>query len=151
MSVDTQGKIKGFVGHEEIANFIKKKWDKNVVDNVEKEIVKPLAECDWEYQVNEHSDDSENWYTISGFINFMYNDDLRSLFYYYNNINSFTSLERYQRCGLEDMVKAETTSISLGCYGDSVEIIKEIIAHFGGGWLDEDDCDDEEYYPIVVD
>ena len=26
--------------------------------------------------------------------------------------------------------------------------MKEIIAHFGGGWIDEDDCDDKEYYPV---
>lgn len=26
--------------------------------------------------------------------------------------------------------------------------MKEIVAHFGGGWVDENDCDDKEYYPI---
>lgn len=47
------------------------------------------------------------------------------------------------------MVEAETTAVSLGCHGASVEIIKELIKHFGGGWIDENDCDDEEYYEIV--
>ena len=31
-----------------------------------------------------------------------------------------------------------------------MEIIKEIVAHFGGGWIDENDCDDEDYYPIEL-
>lgn len=39
---------------------------------------------------------------------------------------------------------------TLGYWGNSIEIIKEIVAHFGGGWVDENDCDDKEYYPIEV-
>lgn len=48
------------------------------------------------------------------------------------------------------MVLSETTYISLGFWGSSVEIIKEIVSYFGGGWVDENDCDDKEYYPIEV-
>ena len=36
MSVDTHGKIKGFVRHEEILNFIRQKWDKDARDDVKK-------------------------------------------------------------------------------------------------------------------
>ena len=46
------------------------------------------------------------------------------------------------------MVRSETTFISLSYYGASVEIIKEIVAHFGGGWVDDNDCDDKSYYPV---
>ena len=49
------------------------------------------------------------------------------------------------------MVESETTYLSLGYWGSSIEIIKEIVAHFGGGWIDENDCDDKEYYPIELD
>ena len=48
------------------------------------------------------------------------------------------------------MVKAETTSLSLGCWGSSVEIITELVAQFGGGWVDNNDCDSEEYYPVEL-
>ena len=48
------------------------------------------------------------------------------------------------------MVLAETTYISLSCWGSSVEIVKEIVSHFGGGWVDENDCDDKEYYPVEL-
>ena len=44
------------------------------------------------------------------------------------------------------MVNSETTTITLGCWGSSVEIIKELVSHFGGGWIDENDCDEKEYY-----
>lgn len=150
MSVDTCGKIKGFVRHEEILNFIKQKWDKNARDNVEKRINCPISECDWEYTINEHSEDNKNWYSIHGFICFKYNDEDRMLFYNYNNLNNYENLEYYSKYGLQEIVKAETTTINLGYWGSSVEIIKELVAYFGGGWIDENDCDDEEYYPIEL-
>lgn len=48
------------------------------------------------------------------------------------------------------MVEMETTYLSLGCWGNSVDIMKELVAHFGGGWIDENDCDDKEYYPVEL-
>lgn len=37
--------------------------------------------------------------------------------------------------------------LSLGKYGDSIQIMKTIVNQFGG-YVDEDDCDDEDYYYI---
>lgn len=72
------------------------------------------------------------------------------MFYVYNNLNSYENINFYSEHGLKDMVLSETTYISLGFWGSSVEIVKEIVAYFGGGWVDENDCDDKEYYPIEV-
>src|SRR5574344_3108330 len=102
MSVDTCGKIKGFVRHEEILNFIRQKWDKNARGNVEKRINCPISECDWKYKINEHSEDNENWYSIHGFICFKYNDENRTLFYLYDNLNHFENQEFYLKHGLKD-------------------------------------------------
>lgn len=148
MSTNTRGRIKGFVRYEEILSFIKQKWDKNAINNISKEINCPISKCNWEYKINEHSEDNMNWYTICGSIRFKCNDKDRRLFYSYNNLNDLEDLDYYEKCNLRDMIESETTYISLDYYNDSVEIIKEIIAHFGGGWLDEDDCDDEEYYLV---
>ena len=150
MSVDTHGKIKEFIRHEEILNFIRQKWDNDARDGVEKNITCPISECDWKYKINEHSEDNENWYSVHGFICFKYNDEDRMLFYNYSNLNSYENLEYYSKHNLREMVETETTYISLGYWGSSVEIIKEIVAHFGGGWIDENDCDDKEYYPIEL-
>ena len=79
-----------------------------------------------------------------------YNDEDRMLFYNYSNLNSYENLEFYSKHNLREMVETETTYLSLGYWGSSVEIIKEIVAHFGGGWIDENDCDDKEYYPIEL-
>lgn len=146
MGCDTYGKIKGYVEQEDIFEFIKQRYDKKAMNHVRRTVYKPLSECNWEYEINEHSDDNENWYTIYGYMYFKHNGESRALFYFYDNINYYENLEYYTELGLEDMVRAETTSISLRCYGDSVEIIKEIVENFGGGWIDENDCDDNEYH-----
>ncbi len=150
MSTDTKGRIKGYIRHEEIFNFIRQKYDKMSRNHVEKYIYKPIKEINWAYKINKHSEDNENWYSIYGRIDFNYHGEERSLFYSYDNLNHFENVGYYSANGLKDMVLAETTYISLGCWGSSVEIVKEIVSHFGGGWIDENDCDDKEYYPIEL-
>ena len=150
MGCDTHGRIKGYVRHEEIFNFIRQKYDENTTMNIKKEIVCSLSGYNGKYRLNTHSEDNENWYDIYGRIVFRYKGEDRSLFYSFSNVNFFENLNYYSNYGLEDMVKSETTFISLGYWGSSVEIIKEIVAQFGGGWVDENDCDDPPYEPVEV-
>lgn len=151
MGCDTHGKIKGYVRHEEIFNFIRQKYDENATMSIKKEIVCALSKYnDDEYELNAHSEDKENWYDIYGRIGFKYKEENRSLFYSYSNVNFFENLDYYSEYRLEDMVKSETTYLSLGYWGSSVEIIKEIVAQFGGGWIDQNDCDDQQYEPVEV-
>lgn len=152
MGCDTHGKVKGFVRYEDILNFIVQKYDPNATCHITRDNYdKKLSDIDWPHKVNEHSEKSDVWYTVSGFINFDYYGEDRQLFYHYGNINSLENLDYYTSEGLEDMVRAETTFISLGCWGHSVDIIREIVAQFGGGWVDNNDCDDKPYYPVEVD
>jgi hypothetical protein len=145
MSVDTKGRLLGKISHEWVLNFIKQKYDKNAESFVKLEDYGSDKEREW---IKERYDNSGKWLIWSGFINFNDGKDDRGLFYRYTNHNSYESLEYYSKRGLEDMVKAETTYISLGCSGNSVDIIKALVTEFGG-WIDENDCDDSEYYPIV--
>jgi len=59
MSIEIVGKIKGFVSHKEIFNYIKQKFDINVKEFVTREDCKPLSEINFKYQINEHSDNDE--------------------------------------------------------------------------------------------
>ena len=124
--------------------FVKQKYDINATSDVKTEEYGEVL-GNW---VKERYDNDNIWRVTSGFIKFNYKEEERLLFYYKSNINSYENLKFYSRCGLQDMVKSETTSISLGCWGNSVEIIKDIVVQFGG-WIDENDCDDKEYYPVV--
>ena len=147
MGVDTKGKLKGYVSPQEVLNFIKQTIDSNAKSYVELKDY-GIAEYDW---IKERYDNTNKRLTTSGFINFTSKQgEQRSLFYCYNNVNSYENLEYYSEYGLENMVKSETTDIMLGCYGDSVEVIKSIVTEFGG-WIDENDCNDREYYPIEKD
>jgi hypothetical protein len=145
MGVDTKGRLKGFITHEEVLNFIKQKYDENAVSYVKLENYGSDKDKEW---IKERYDESGNWLSWSGFINFKDDEENRSLFYCYTNHNAYENLEFYSEYGLEDMVKEQTTSISLGFHGNSVDIIKSLVIEFGG-WLDENDCDDEQYYPII--
>ena len=147
MSVNTHGKLVGRICHEEVLNFIREKIDNNAISRVSKSTAGKLSEYDW---IKEVYGDSETWDTYSGFISFEYNGNNRNLFYMYSNINSYENLEYYAPLGLSDMVKSETTYLSLGQDDDAVEIIKMIVGHFGG-WIDENDCDNEPYYPVLKD
>ena len=152
MSVSTYGKIKGFVRWEEVLNYIKQKYDSTAKSDISRSNAMPLTECHFNYTVNPHSEDETMYYYDCGFIFFKLNGERRQLFYYYSNINTLESLEEYEQNGLYDSVemeKSEVTTISLGHFGDSVEVITDIITHFGGGWIDKNDCDDEAYCPII--
>lgn len=145
MGIDTCGRLLGRVKHEEILNFIKQRYDVNAKSDIKMHNYGSLDGRDF---VKERYDTSNEWLVWYGRIDFKDVEDNRSLFYDYSNINSYENLEFYSKHGLEDMVKSETTFIDLNCWGNSVDIIKSIVEHFGG-WIDENDCDDKEYYPII--
>lgn len=66
---------------------------------------------------------------------------------------SFRGEDRDLSCGIfakevdnYDFVKNDKYLwISFGAWGNSTEIVKQIVVEFGG-YIDENDCDDEEYY-----
>jgi hypothetical protein len=146
MGVDTRGLLKGDISAEEILNFIRHNYDKNAKSYVTDKDYGSLKEV----LFNEKYGDRDNWIVKYGNIDFSYKGEDRSLFYYKSNINYYENLKYYSEYGLENMVKSETTSISLGCWGNSVQIIKDIVREFGG-WIDENDCDDISYYLIEKD
>lgn len=127
MRVDTHGKIKGYIRHEEILNYIHQKWDKHAKSEIKKTITCPISECDWEFEINEHSEDSENWYSYSGFIYFQYHNQNISLFYDYDNLKHLEDIEDYLECGLEDMINTETTYLSFVNSKTHIELMKELI------------------------
>lgn len=145
MGTDTKGRILGRVSHEEVLNFIKQKYDQNAVSFVKLEDYGAAAKYDF---IKDTYDDSGHWRSWYGFITFKYDEEVRSLFYSYDNMNSYENLKYYSEFGLEEMVKSETTHISFPYNPTSITIIKEIVAHFGG-WIDENDCDNIPYYPVI--
>ena len=139
MGCDTVLRLKGHITAEQIVDYIDEHY-KVMQNGVKENNDGSLNQYDF---VKERYDDSNEWKITSGFITFNDDDENRAIFYDYQNINFSENLEYYSKYNLENMVKSETT----WCYGNSVEIMKGIAQEFGG-WLDEDDCDDEPPYWI---
>lgn len=146
MSVDTYGRIKGYVSSKEILNYIRHTYDAGAFSDVETQNRGPLALLDFPMEVYNPNDTDA--ICESGFICFKANGQSRSLFYFHENFNPFENLEYYRNLGLEEMVRTHTTHIGLGCFGNSDEIISDIVSHFGGGWIDENDCDDKPFHRL---
>lgn len=72
-----------------------------------------------------------------GFICFKFNNEKRSMFYVSENGNKYDEIER-----------GKYTSISLGYNDNAISIIREIVTEFGG-YIDENDCDDKGFEPII--
>lgn len=143
MGCDTILRLKGHITAEQIVDYINEHY-KLISDGTHEKNYNSVNQLD---NVKEQYDDSNEWKITSGFISFNDGDKNRAMFYLYQNVNFYENLKYYREHNLEDMVKSETTHLSLGSYGNSVEIMKGIAKDFGG-WLDEDDCDDEPPYWI---
>lgn len=146
MSIDTNGRIKGYVSSAEVLNYIRNKYDKNAKSLVSTEDRGPFSTL--EFPVEIYNPNDTHMIVEVGFIEFEAYGNSRSLFYLHLNYNSLENLKYYSDLGLEAMVRAHTTHIGLGCYGNSDEIITNIVSHFGGGWVDENDCDDKPFHRI---
>ena len=143
MSCDTILRLKGHITAEQIIDYIDNNY-KFIGSSVKENNYGALNKYNW---VKEKYDDSNEWKITSGFITFNDDDENITIFYFYQNINSYENLEYYSEHNLENMVKSETTFLSLECCDNSVEIMKGIAQEFGG-WLDENDCDDIPPYWI---
>lgn len=85
----------------------------------------------------------------NGFIELCVPDSgLRNLFYDYSNVNFYENMEYYSRIGLRDMVESEITTLSLGYDKEALGLMKKIASYFGG-WIEENDCDDEKPSSIL--
>jgi hypothetical protein len=137
MSVDTKGRLKGYVDPEQVLNFIKQKYDNDA--KIRKDITN--------YGKINTTDENE-WIVESAFIYFKGKEDNRQLSYYHSNQIDTSNYNYYCEKGLENLVKTETTNISLGCNEEAKEIIKAIVVEFGG-WYDANDCDEIDFEPII--
>lgn len=147
MSVDTKVRLIGKIEAEAVAEWIKTNVDKDV--KLTDGTVTRITEAEYDKYVStgdikEHYSEDKTLWGIAKWIDFTYNGKKRTIFYYYSPLNWHENIEYYKSLGLEDMVKSETTSLSLGYDDDAKNIMERIVKAFGG-WIDYNDCDDEEF------
>lgn len=122
MSVDTKGIINKKTNVEEIYNYILSKFDSKATIR--------------RYDKGYHD-------SISVSIYFKDGEDDRQLFVILD-IDDYKN--EYSALNFTDESKSYAW-LSLGYWNNSIEIMKSIINQFGG-YVDENDCDDEGWYPI---
>lgn len=142
MGVDTKVNLLGYVKPDDIYQYILQNIDKDAKINVSRKTFGRIEDVNYVYDAY---DKTGNINHITGFISFQYNGNPRNIFYHYENVNTHENIEYYSSVGLDEMVLSEKTSLILGCNDDAIHIMKEIVSYFGG-WLDENDCDEDEYY-----
>lgn len=147
MSVETKVNLMGYVEAEAIASWIRDKIDKNV--KLGKETILNITHEEFQKYVDsgkikEYYGTDRTLWSKGNWINFIYNGRQRTMFYHYSPLNWYENLKYYEPLGLADMVKSETTRISLGHDKDAEYIMDRITKAFGG-WIDYNDCDDEDY------
>lgn len=91
MSIDTIGRLRGFISSEQIAKYLQTHYDKNAFCKIERKFYGKIDEefSDTVYAINLGSQDNDNWYVDSGFIEFKDEDETRQLFYSYSNVNFY--------------------------------------------------------------
>lgn len=138
MSVQIKLRLKGHVSVQDLLDFLQEYHP--VPHIIHMDCATPPAEVQWEYKIY-HGD---KWYMDNGFIELCVPDSgLRNLFYDYSNVNFYENMEYYSRIGLRDMVESEITTLSLGYDKEALGLMKKIASYFGG-WIEENDCDDEK-------
>lgn len=122
MSIDTKGLLIGKVNFEHIKDVIEKK-----IGNVTR------------FEINEKNtyDDGSN-YSQSAYISFEDREDKRMLCCFFSSC-------QYDCSNIEEIDhNQQYTQVSLGMWGNSEQIMENIVEEFGG-YIDINDCDKEGY------
>ena len=139
MSVDTMVNLRGKIEFEDILNFIKNNYDKEAKIVNRNHVIMDYVNLDDAGAVY----DTVPYYE-HGCIVFLKNDRLRTMHMYYSSVNFYENLDYHTQYGNEAMVISETTHLSLGHDDDAIEVLTNIVKAYGG-WIDYNDCDDEDY------
>lgn len=151
MGCDTRAYLKGHIEPEQVFSVIRELFDKNAtMDKVTKTIYKPFHEIEFDFEPYDKNDTI--WYSVYTRVDFTYNGEKRSIFVHYDNVNTFEGEDYYVEKDprLYEMVHSVKTSLSFRAWGSSVEIMRRLVCVFGG-WIDDNDCDDESFYYVEKD
>ena len=148
MGVSTVAKLKGQINERLIAEFLEKRYNCKVVVDVKEEIREKEFYAHFENTVKEWYHPEKKYINRTGFIVLHFSDEkTRALFYSYSSVNFHENLDFFEEKGLGDMVKSETTYLSMSSDEEAIEIIKTIAKYFGG-WYCSNDCDDDYCFAI---
>ena len=151
MGLDTRFKVIGHLSKERLMQILTlySNFDMNATNDIKVVKDDKIKDLDFDFI---QFDNDEYWWSEYGFIYLTYNGRKRQIFYNYTNIKGTDDIasDVVHRCNrnpeLAKMYVSETTHLSLGYDEDAVKFFTQLAGILGGGWLDENDCDDKTYY-----
>lgn len=158
MGCDCHGKLKGWVKPEEVVKALEYLGYTDINNEVEppkeswllKEFHDRYPEERW--VMNPSYPESDYYVIVSGFISFKAFEEDRMIHYFYTNECDFSMLQdlpENEDKSKDEITPMELTSLSVRMWGHSTEIIKSVLSVLGGGYIDENDCDDIPPYFLV--
>lgn len=146
MGAEAVAKIRGYISPNEIVEFIKKAYDEHVSYGIG---IKDYGLISKLENVRMVYDNSDTMKVESGYITFSTKPTIqRSIFYHHQNVNTERNATHYEEIGLGEMVNTEITELRLSADSEATAILMDILQVYGG-WLDEDDCDEAEFFEIL--
>ena len=151
MGLDTRFKVIGHLSKERLMQILTfySNFGIDVTNDIKVVKHNKIKDLDFDFI---QFDNDEYWWDEHGFIYFTYNGKKRQIFYNYSNIKCTDDIVHniQYRCNRDpkvaNMFVSETTNLSLGYDEDAVKFFTQLAGILGGGWLDENDCDDQTYY-----
>ena len=70
------------------------------------------------------------------------------MFYYYSPLHSRDGYDDCNDKNILEIINSDTTCLRMPFCKESINILTNIVKYFGGGWIDDNDCDNEDFYKI---
>ena len=157
MGCDSVAYLKEFVEPKCIYDYIRNNIDHNIIcDGTKWETICSLDSIKFDdYKKSQmpiifakSPEDFKNWRILSGWIYFnMHNKDW-PMFYYYSPLHSRDGYDDCNDKNILEIINSDTTCLRMPFCRESINILTNIVKYFGGGWIDDNDCDNEDFYKI---
>ncbi len=156
MGCDTVAYLKGFVEPKCIFDYIKNNIDSKMTHDAKWETICSLDKIDFaKYKKSElpiiyakSPEDFKNWRILSGWIYFNIQSRDWPMFYCYSPLQSRAGYDDCNDNDILEIINSDITCLRMPFCKESINILTNIVKYFGGGWIDENDCDNENFYKI---
>lgn len=158
MSEETVCCLKGYIEYDKIIKYIEENIGSVIQNNITENKICKLTDLDIQsYEGNENkpiiypknNDDLIYWRDIAGYLYFIWHEYKYGMFYYYSPITSRQGYYEYTNDpDIIELANTDTTTLKMYASQESVKLLTAIAKYFNGGWIDENDSDNRDFYKI---
>lgn len=151
MSVVTNGEIRGYISPVLVESYLKEHYSNVTMSSFKHYVLADDVQENIKNRLEKKYIFADPIFTEDAEFFFNDNGQERRLFMCYFSYADLDDIEEldpeFNQVEIE-MKQTETTYFSIGYNGNAVEIMRNLVTSFGGGWLSENDCYGPSYEPI---